>query len=89
MKTPAQVFPECFIICVNEFNAVVKTPIEEWLDYLKNGHIKDDTQTPGLSEAREKLQVMTMTPSERIAYGCHLDAIMVQEDVLSTAIGES
>lgn len=85
MKTPAQVFPEYFIIRVNEFNAVAKTPLEEWLDYLKNGHIKDDTQTPGLSEARKKLQVMTMTPSERVAYDRHLDAIMVQEDVLTTA----
>ena len=85
MKTPAEVFPEYFIIRVNEFNKVAKTPLEEWLDYLKNGHIKDDTQTPGLSEAREKLQVMTMTPSERAAYDRHLDAVMVQEDVLSTA----
>lgn len=85
MKTPAQVFPEYFIIRVNEFNTVAKTPIEEWLDYLKNGHIKDDTQTPGLSEAREKLQVMALAPSERIAYDRHLDAIMVQEDVLNTA----
>ena len=85
MKTPAQVFPEYFIIRVNEFNAVAKTPLEEWLDYLKNGHIKDDTKAPGLSEARKKLQVMTMTPSERIAYDRHLDAIMVQEDVLTTA----
>ena len=85
MKTPAQVFPEYFIIRVNEFNAIAKTPIEEWLDYLKNGHIKDDTQVPGLNEAKEKLQVMTMTPAERVAYDRHLDAIMVQEDVLSTA----
>ena len=85
MKTPAEVFPEYFIIRVNEFNKVAKTPLEEWLDYLKNGHIKDDTQAPGLSEAREKLQVMTMTPSERAAYDRHLDAVMVQEDVLSTA----
>ena len=61
------------------------TPLEEWLDYLKNGHIKDDTQVPGLNEAKEKLQVMTMTPAERVAYDRHLDAIMVQEDVLSTA----
>ena len=85
MKTPAEVFPEYFIIRVNEFNKVAKTPLEEWLDYLKNGHIKDDTQAPGLSEAREKLQVMTMTPSERAAYDRDLDAVMVQEDVLSTA----
>ena len=31
---------------------VATTPIEEWLDYLKNGRIKDDTTTPGLAEGR-------------------------------------
>lgn len=85
MKTPAQVFPEYFIIRVNEFNNIASTPLEEWLDYLKNGHIRDDTTTPGLQEAKAKLQVMTMSPADRRAYDRHLDAIMVQEDVLTTA----
>ena len=85
MKSPSKIFPEYFIIRVNEFNSVAKTPLEEWLDYLKNGIIRDDTTTPGLSEARERLQVMTMSHADRIAYDRHLDAIMVQEDVLSTA----
>ena len=85
MKTPAQVFPEYFIIRVNEFNDIATTPLEEWLDYLKNGNIRDDTTAPGLSEAKEKLKVMTMTQNDRRAYYRHLDALMVQEDVLSTA----
>ena len=85
MKTPKQVFPEYFIIRVNEFNDVARTPLEEWLDYLKNGHIKDDTTAPGLSEAKEKLQFLTMSNEDRRAYERHLDAIMVQEDVLNVA----
>ena len=85
MKTPEEVFPEYYIIRVNEFNNVAKTPLEEWMDYLKNGHIKDDTTAPGLSEAKEKLQYLSMDKKDRIAYERHLDAIMVQEDVLSTA----
>ena len=85
MKTPEEVFPEYYIIRVNEFNDVAKTPLEEWMDYLKNGHIKDDTTAPGLSEAKEKLQYLSMDKKDRIAYERHLDAIMVQEDVLSTA----
>ena len=85
MRTPEQVFPEYYIIRVNEFNDVAKTPLEEWLDYLKNGHIKDDTTTPGLSEAKEKLQYLSMNKADRLAYERHLDAIMVQEDVLNTA----
>lgn len=85
MKTPDEIFPEYFIIRVNEFNNIAKTPLEEWIDYLKNGHIKDDTTTPGLSEARQKLLYLSMSKEERIAYDRHISAVMVQNDVLSTA----
>ena len=85
MKAPADVFPEYYIIRVNEFNDVATTPIEEWLDYLKNNRIKDDTSTPGLREAKERLLYMTMTDKERRAYDAHVDDIMVQNDVLDTA----
>ena len=43
MTVPEDVFPEYYIIRVNEFNDAARTPIEEWLDYLKNNRIKDDT----------------------------------------------
>ena len=52
MRVPEDIFPEYYIIRVNEFNSVATTPIEEWLDYLKNNRIKDDTLTPSLKEAR-------------------------------------
>jgi predicted transposase YdaD len=70
---------------VNEFNDVATTPLEEWLDYLKNGRIKDNTTTPGLAEAREKLQYMQMSRADQLAYERHLDAIMVQNDSFDAA----
>ena len=85
MKTPEEVFPEYYLIRVNEFNDVATTPIEEWLDYLKNGRIKDDTTTPGLAEAREKLLYMQMTRADQLAYERHLDALAVQSDAFETA----
>ena len=85
MCVPQDIFPEYYIIRVNEFNSVATTPIEEWLDYLKNNRIKDDTSTPGLREARQKLLYMTMSDKERRAYDKHMDDIMVQNDVLDTA----
>ena len=85
MKTPEEVFPEYYIIRVNEFNDVATTPIEEWLDYLKNGRIKDNTTTPGLAEAREKLQYMQMSRADQIAYERHLDALAVQSDAFDAA----
>ena len=47
--------------------------------------IEPDTKVPGLSEAREKLKYYSMAPAERYAYDEHLNAIMIQNDVLSTA----
>lgn len=85
MKAPEGIFPEYFIIRVNEFNKVATTPLEEWVDYLKSGNINDNTKAPGLGEARKKLQYLAMNKSERVAYDKHIDAIMVQNDVLDTA----
>ncbi|NPD82494.1 Rpn family recombination-promoting nuclease/putative transposase [Prevotella sp. PINT] len=85
IKTPEEIFPEYFIIRVNEFNDVARTPLEEWMDYLKNGNIKDDTTAPGLSEARTKLQYLSMSRQEKSAYDKHVEDIMVQNDILDTA----
>lgn len=85
MRAPEDIFPEYFIIRVNEFNKVATTPLEEWLDYLKNGHIKESTTAPGLDEARKRLQYLSMNKQDRMAYDRHIDAIMVQNDVLDTA----
>ena len=84
-KLPAKIFPEYYLIRVNEFNQVAKTPLEEWISYLKNGVIRPDTTTPGLVEAREKLQYYNMSSEERHAYDEHINAIMIQNDVLNSA----
>ena len=84
-KLPAEIFPEYFLIRVNEFNQVAVTPLEEWIEYLKTGCIRPDTQAPGLAEARKKLIYYNMEPAEREAYDRHVDAIMIQNDVLGTA----
>lgn len=84
-KLPSEVFPEYFLIRVNEFNKAAVTPLEEWVEYLKTGCIRPDTKTPGLKEAREKLIYYNMPKAERQAYDEHLSAIMIQNDVLDGA----
>ncbi len=49
-----------FIARLNKFNEVAKTPIEEWMAFLKEGVIRKGTTTPGLKEAEEKLRVGNM-----------------------------
>ena len=84
-RLPAEIFPEYFLIRVNEFDKVAVTPLEEWIDYLKSGYIRPDTKAPGLEEARRKLVYYNMDAAEREAYDRHIDAIMIQNDVLNTA----
>ena len=84
-KLPAEIFPEYFLIRVNEFNKSAVTPLEEWIEYLKTGIIRPDTKAPGLEEARRKLIYYNLEPAERQAYDRHIDAIMIQNDVLGTA----
>lgn len=84
-KLPAEVFPEYFLIRLEQFNKVAVTPLEEWIEYLKTGCIRPDTKVPGLEEARQILRYYNMTPEERRAYDEHLSVIMIQNDVLDTA----
>lgn len=81
-KLPAEIFPEYYLIRVNEFNQVAVTPLEEWIAYLKDGTIRPDTTAPGLREAREKLVYYNMSDAERRAYDEHLSDIMIQNDAL-------
>ena len=84
-KSPSEIFPTYMLVRVNEFNDVAKSPLEEWVNYLKNGVIKSDTNAPGLQEARKKLQYYSMTNAERHAYDEHINAIMIQNDVLDNS----
>lgn len=84
-KLPAEIFPEYYLIRVNEFNQVAVTPLEEWIEYLKDGTIRPETTVPGLREAREKLLYYNMNDEERRAYDEHLSNIMIQNDAIDGA----
>jgi hypothetical protein len=80
---PAEdIFPEYYLIRVNEFNKVAVTPLEEWISYLKTGDIPNDATAPGLAEAREKMRFYDMSPADQEAYFEHMNAIMIQNNVV-------
>ena len=87
-KYPSEVFPTYYLVRVNNFNEVAKSPLEEWMRYLKEGIINEKTTAPGLREAREKLQYYSMSDAERYAYDEHVNAVMIQNDVLGNARAE-
>ena len=89
MTMPEEVFPEYFLLLVNHFNEVAKTPIEEWMEYLKDAVIREDTTTPGLQAAREKLAYMSMTEQEQREYRDYMVSVHAAKDAWDTAIDEA
>ena len=87
--TPEDVFPEYFVIRVNEFNQLAVTPLEEWLEYLKDEYIRPDTTVPGLMEARERLEYLRMSEEERRVYDNYLDTLVRDTDVMKTKLLEA
>ena len=85
LVAPERIMPEYYIIRVNQFNQLAKTPIEEWIDYLKDGRIKDDTTVPGLKAAKEKLKYIMMSKEERIAYEAHIDRALSLDNMVESA----
>lgn len=84
-RLPAEIFPGYILIRVNEFDKTALTPLDEWIEYLKDGTIRPDTTVPGLKEAREKLKYYSMSPGERLVYIRHLEDINIQNDAIHTS----
>ena len=83
---PREVFPEYFLLRVNAFDKTPENFLDEWMDYLQNGTVRDDTKAPGLQQVKEKLRLLSMTPQEKRAYDVHIDNLMQQNDMYDTAI---
>ena len=84
----SQLYPEYYILKVNDFNKVAKTPLEEWIYYLNTGQISENAQAPGLEAARERLKLDRMTKDELSAYYRHLDNIVILKDNIFTERAE-
>ena len=88
VDTVSQLYPEYYILKVNDFNQVAKSPLEEWIYYLNTGDIPDSATAPGLTEARERLKLDKMTKAELDAYYRHLDNIVILKDNIFTERAE-
>jgi predicted transposase/invertase (TIGR01784 family) len=63
-----KIYPEYYIIKVNNFNDISKNTLDEWINFLKNEEVKEGTKAKGLREAKEKLDKMKLSKEERKEY---------------------
>ena len=79
------IFPEYYVLKVNDFDSVAKTPLDEWVSFLKTGNIEDSYTAKGLPEAREKLRVDKLSDQERRDYIREMERRMVENDAMKSS----
>lgn len=84
----SQLYPEYYILKVNDFNRVAKTPLEEWIYYLNTGNVPENATAPGLDAVKERLKLDRMSREELNAYYKHLDNIVILRDNIETERAE-
>ena len=71
----ADIFPEYYLIKVNNFNDSAKDTLDEWIYFLKNSEVLDSFKAKGIKEAGEVLDIMRLPQNEQYSYNRYLDRL--------------
>jgi predicted transposase/invertase (TIGR01784 family) len=83
----SDIFPEYYIIKVNQFNDIAKDTLDEWIYFLKNSEVKDEFKAKGLAEAKEVLDIMRLHKEAQYGYNRYLDYLHLKaSEVLSLKV---
>ena len=74
----SDIFPQYYIIKVNQFNDIAKDTLDEWIYFLKNSEVKDSFKAKGLAEAKDVLDVMRLDKEQQYGYNRYLDYLHVK-----------
>ena len=79
-------YPVYFLLCVNNFDAVAKNSLDEWMYYLKNNEVPAGFTAPGLAEARKRLQYDRLSEQEKQDYDYHIEQTLYERSAIETAL---
>ena len=80
-----QIFPEYFLIKVNNFNDIAKDTLDEWIYFLKNEEIKENFKAQGLKRAKQELDILKLPEQERLAYERYQDDLHYQASMVESS----
>jgi len=71
----SDIFPEYYLLKVNQFNDIAKDTLDEWVYFLKNSEVKDTFKAKGLKEANDVLDIMRLEEEDQYGYNRYLDSL--------------
>ena len=78
----SDIFPEYYLLKVNQFNDVAKDTLDEWIYFLKNSEVKDSFRAKGLKEANNVLDIMRLEKEDSYGYNRYLDSLHLKASEL-------
>src|ERR1039458_7108143 len=64
----SKIYPQYYIIKVNDFDNIAKDTLDEWINFLKTQEMSEGTTAKGLKEAKEKLNYLHLSEEEKRDY---------------------
>ena len=80
-----QIFPEYYLVKVNNFNDIAKDTLDEWIYFLKNEEIKENFKAKGLIKAKQELDILKLPEQERLAYEKYQDDLHYQASMIESS----
>jgi predicted transposase/invertase (TIGR01784 family) len=81
---PSEIYPEIYLIKVNNFNDVSKTPLDEWIYFLKNTALPQNYSARGLKEVEIKLKYEQMNTVEKQEYDTFIKNVRISKSVIES-----
>ncbi len=82
---PHELYPEYYLLKINQFDDVARDPLDEWIYFLKNEEIKEEFRAKGLKKAKEVLDIMRLGEEERRAYEWHIEEMRYQASIYKSS----
>jgi len=80
--TIAKIYPEYYVIKVNQFNDVAKNTLDEWIYFFKTEEIKDEFKAKGIKQAKVELDILKLSEAERKEYEKYIEQERYEESLI-------
>ena len=80
-------FPEYYLLRINNFNDVATNSLDEWIYFLKNAEIKDEFKAKGIQKARKAFSLLDMPEKDRLAYERYMYELSYQASIVESNYG--
>jgi predicted transposase/invertase (TIGR01784 family) len=81
------IYPEYYLIRINNFNRIATTSLDEWIYFLKNEDIKDEFKAKGIQKAKKSFSLLSLTEKEQLAYARYQDDLRYEASLVESNYG--